>query len=52
MAIKKEKIVEAADHPLVFILALVFVLVPTMALMNWGFAELGWPGPASLFKHP
>lgn len=49
---KKEKFLEVADHPLVLTIALVFVIVPTMALLNWGFTEIGWPGPAALFKNP
>lgn len=49
---KKEKFLETIDHPFVFAIALTFVIVPMMALMNWGFTELGWPGPAALFKNP
>lgn len=47
-----KKFIDAADHPLILGISLVFVIVPIMALLNWGFTELGWPGPASLFKHP
>lgn len=47
-----KKWIDAADHPLVLGISLVFVIVPIMALLNWGFTELNWPGPASLFKHP
>lgn len=47
-----KKTIDAADHPLVLTISLVFVIVPVMALLNWGFTELGWNGPASLFKHP
>lgn len=49
---KVSKAVELADHPLVLTISLVFVIVPAMALLNWGFTQLGWPGPASLFKNP
>lgn len=49
---KVGKYVDLADHPLIFAISLAFVIVPIMALLNWGFTELGWPGPASLFKHP
>lgn len=52
MKFSKEKTIDTLDHPLVLTIALVFVIVPTMALINWGFTELGWPGPASLFKNP
>lgn len=49
---KGKKLVETLDHPLIFAISLVMVIVPVMALMNWGFTELGWSGPASLFKNP
>lgn len=44
--------VDLLDHPLIFAISLVFVIVPIMALMNWGFTAAGLPGPAGLFKHP
>ncbi|MGH8397481.1 MAG: hypothetical protein ACRETA_04460 [Gammaproteobacteria bacterium] len=44
--------IDLADHPLVFAVAMCFVIFPIAALLNWGFTELGWPGPASLFKNP
>lgn len=46
------KWIDLADHPLIFAIALAMVIVPIMALLNWGFTELNMPGPASLFKHP
>lgn len=49
---KVQRAIEIADHPLIFATAIVFVVVPMMALLNWGFTELGWPGPAALFKNP
>lgn len=52
MKISGAKIVEAVDHPLVFAIALTFVIVPIMALLQWGFSAAGLPGPAGLFKHP
>lgn len=52
MKVVNEKTLDILDHPLVLTIALVFVIVPTMAIMNWGFTKLGWPGPASLFKNP
>lgn len=50
--ITKDKVVEAADHPLIFAFAIVMLIVPSMAFLNWAFAAIGWSGPASLFKHP
>lgn len=46
------KYLDLADHPLVFAIAMLFMLVPLMALFNALFAWLGWTGPAGLFKHP
>jgi hypothetical protein len=46
------KYVDLADHWLVFGISITFVVIAISALLNWGFTELGWPGPAALFKHP
>jgi len=44
--------VDLADHPLVFAMSITFMVIAMSALLNYGFTELGWPGPAGLFKHP
>ncbi len=46
------RFVEMIDHPLVFALAVTFMVVPMMALMTALFKFLGWPGPASLVQTP
>lgn len=43
---------DLADHPLLFAIAITMMVVPMMALLSFGFASLGWTGPAALFKHP
>lgn len=45
-------IVDTFDHPLIFAIAITFLVVPIMALLTCLFKFLGWPGPASLFQTP
>ncbi len=44
------RLIEIADHPLLYALAITFLVISMSALMYWGFVQLGWTGPASLFK--
>lgn len=46
------RLIEIVDHPLVFGIAIVFLVVPIMALLTVLFKFLGWPGPASLVQTP
>jgi hypothetical protein len=46
MAVK----LESFDQPLVFALAITFVVLGMMALLGWGFASLHWTGPLGLIK--
>lgn len=43
------RLVDIADHPLLFALAITFMVISMSALLYWGFVRLGWTGPASLF---
>lgn len=43
---------EVADHPLVFSLAITFMVIFWMAMLTFLFQYLGWTGPASLSQHP
>lgn len=47
-----ESFLDTIDHPLVFALAITFMVVPIMALMTVLFKYLNMPGPASLFQTP
>lgn len=38
------------DQPIVFGIAVTFVVVGMMAFMSWGFASLKWTGPLGLLK--
>lgn len=38
------------DQPLVFALAITFVVLGMMALLGWAFASLNWTGPLGLVK--
>lgn len=38
------------DQPLVFALAITFVVLGMMALLSWAFASLNWTGPLGLVK--
>ena len=49
---KLNRFIEIIDHPIIFALAITFVVVPMMALLTCLFKFLGMPGPASLFQTP
>lgn len=38
------------DQPLVFAIAITFVVVGMMAMLSWLFASLKWTGPLGLVK--
>ena len=41
---------EDLDHPLVFAIAITFVVLGMSAFLGWGFASLGWSGPLGVVK--
>lgn len=47
-----KRFIDIIDHPLVFGIAIVFLVIPIMALLTTLFKFLGWPGPASLVQTP
>ena len=44
------RIVNILDHPLLYALAITFLVISLSAFLYWGFLKLGWTGPASLFR--
>ena len=38
------------DHPLVFAVAITFVVIAMTYLLGWAFTAAGLPGPAQLVK--
>lgn len=49
---RTKNFVEVIDHPLLFAVAIVFLVVPIMALLTVLFKTLGWSGPAALMQTP
>lgn len=49
---KESKILDALDHPVLFIFFVTLAVLGMSALMTWGFKTLGWTGPAALAQHP
>lgn len=45
----KEKFLNAANHPLVFIITMTLLVTATRKLFATGFKKLGWTGPANFF---
>lgn len=41
---------EDFDQPLVFAIAVTFVVIGMMAVLSWLFASLKWTGPLGLVK--
>ena len=39
------------DHPVVFVIALVLVIVPVLALLNIAASRFGLPGPTALIRN-
>jgi hypothetical protein len=44
------RIVDLADHPLLFALSITLMVIAMSALLYWLFERLGLPGPATLFR--
>lgn len=44
------KIIDIADHPILFMIATTLFVVVFINLFYYFFVQLGWTGPASLFK--
>lgn len=42
--------VNIMDHPLLYAVAITFMVIALSAFFYWGFVKLGWSGPASLFR--
>lgn len=49
---KGGKLVEALDHPIVFVLFITMAVIGMSALLTWGFKKAGLPGPATLVQAP
>jgi hypothetical protein len=41
---------EDLDHPIVFALAITFVVLGMSAFLSWGFSSLNWTGPLGVVK--
>lgn len=39
------------DNPFTFIVAMILVLVPALAFLNFVFSRLGAPGPSALIRN-
>ncbi len=46
------KLLDGADHPIVFIFLVSIAVACMLSLMSWGAKAAGWPGPAHLFQTP
>ena len=46
------KLVQALDHPIVFIFFVTCAVAGMMTLLTWGFKSIGATGPAAVFQHP
>jgi hypothetical protein len=44
------KWIDVADHPILYMIAVTLFVVAFMNLFYYAFVQLGWNGPASLFK--
>lgn len=45
-----DRVVDLADHPLVYALAITLMVIAMMALLYYLFVRLGLDGPASLIR--
>jgi hypothetical protein len=52
MAKESAKLVEALDHPIIFILFVTLAVCGMSTMLTWGFKSLGWSGPAAVVQHP
>jgi hypothetical protein len=46
------KLLDAVDHPLMFILFVTLAVNGMNALATHLFKQMGWTGPAAFFQHP
>lgn len=46
------KLLDSLDHPIVFVILMMFAVVAMAAIFVWLFKAVGWPGPAALLQHP
>lgn len=49
---KGNKVLDAMDHPIVFVFFMTLAVLGASALLTWGFKAAGLPGPAALAQHP
>ena len=42
---------ETWDNPFTFVIAMILVIVPALALLNALFAKIGAPGPSALIRN-
>lgn len=47
---KAGRFIDVADHPILYMLAVTLFVVAFMNILYYAFVQLGWTGPASLFK--
>jgi len=45
-------LIEELNHPLLFVLFLLFALWGMAAMLTFVFKRLGWAGPAAFVQHP
>lgn len=45
-----ERIINAADHPILLLFAITLGVVAISGLLYYLFVALGWTGPASIFR--
>lgn len=41
---------DSLDHPLFFIVFVLFAVIAAKGLLKWGFTQANMPGPAALFS--
>jgi hypothetical protein len=46
------KVLDALDHPIVFVFFITLAVLGMSSLLTWGFKAAGLPGPAALSQHP
>jgi heme/copper-type cytochrome/quinol oxidase subunit 2 len=49
---KRDEVLDALDHPIMFSLIITIVVVAWMAIFTWAFKAMNLPGPAHLFQTP
>ncbi len=48
----KGEFLDSLDHPIVFVVLMMFAVLSLAAIFVWLFKAAGWPGPAALLQHP